>query len=53
MGIYIPWKFLGGDLFDVSGSFNCLTPSKSIRGSGQIGDIGADYIEVRMEDGSQ
>ena len=43
---------LGGDSFDIAGSFNCLAPSRSIRGSGQITDIGADYIGVRMEDGS-
>ena len=44
---------LGGDSFDIAGSFNCLTPSRSVKGAGQIYDIGADYIGVQMQDGTK
>lgn len=42
---------LGGDGFDIAGSFNCLTPSKTVKGSGTIVGISGDSIGVRMQDG--
>ena len=39
---------LGGDSFDIAGSFNCLTPSRSVKGAGTIHDVGANYIGVTM-----
>ena len=42
---------LGGDGFDIAGSFNCLTPSRTVRGSGTISSISANNIGVQMENG--
>lgn len=54
-GYPFPDSSLGGnaDNFDIAGSFNCLTPSRSIKGSGQIFEIGSDYIGVQMQDGQR
>ena len=43
---------MGGETFDIAGSFNCLTPSRSVRGQGTITSINSDSIGVRMNDGS-
>jgi len=42
-----------GDNFNIAGSFNCLTPSKAVKGSGTIYDVGADYIGVQTQDGQR
>ena len=44
---------LGGEGFDIAGSFNCLNPSRTVKGAGKIYDVGANYIGVEMDDGSK
>ena len=41
----------GDDGFDISGSFQCLNPSKAVKGGGKITEIGADYIGITNYDG--
>lgn len=50
-GYPFPGTSLGGDSFDIAGSFNCLNPSQASRGSGKIAAVGADYIDVDLQGG--
>lgn len=51
-GYPVPDASLGGDSFDIAGSFGCLSPSRAVKAGGTITDIGADYIGVSGYDGS-